>query len=121
MYVLIDMEWVDNKEGRCHPSQLAAMRVNEKWERQELFSMRIQPPDETFHIWDHVGYTGGYANEFLGAPPAKEVFKMLRQWLQPEDVLCWWQDTGLLLFEEFADGIQNPYRIPSLHAPCRFF
>ena len=102
MFVLVDMEWVTNAEGKEYPSQIAAMHVNDAWEKQDLFTIRIRPLDKSFHIWNHVGYTGGTKKEFLNANPAQSVFQCLQDWLQPEDVLCWWRGEGVALFQSFA-------------------
>lgn len=109
MFVLMDMEWVENKNGQLHLTQIAAMRVDENWNTEKTFFTRIQPPDESFYLWDRVGYTGGYANEFLSAPPAAEVVKMLQVWLQEKDILCWWRDNTIALFCEKFPQIQQTH------------
>ena len=73
MYVLIDIQWVQNEDRKRHPTQIAAIRVDDNWAFENIFFTRIQPLDESFHLWDHKAYTGGSAEEFLSAPTLAEV------------------------------------------------
>ena len=90
MYVLMDIEWVQNENGRRWPTQIAAMRVDEGWTFLHMFFSRIRPSDESFCLWDHMAYTGSTTEEFLSAPPLSEVVGRIRAWLREDDVLCWW-------------------------------
>ena len=90
MYVLMDIEWVQNENGRRWPTQIAAMRVDEEWTFLHMFFSRIRPSDESFCLWDHMAYTGSTTEEFLSAPPLAEVVGRIRAWLREDDVLCWW-------------------------------
>lgn len=107
MYVLMDIEWVQHENEMQWPTQIAAMRVDKDWNAQDLFYTRIQPEDPDFFIWDHVGYTGGYANEFLSAPPLKEVCSQLFRWLKPGDILCWWREYSDEVFHRFFSQLEN--------------
>lgn len=107
MYVLMDIEWVQHENEMQWPTQIAAMRVDKDWNTQDLFYTRIQPEDPQFHIWDHVAYTGGYANEFLSAPPLKEVCRQLKRWLKPDDILCCWREFSDEVFRIFFPQIEN--------------
>ena len=107
MYTLMDIEWIELEDQTRHPTQIAAMRVDKDWQCQDVFYTRIQPEDPQFHIWEHVAYTGGYANEFLSAPPLAEVCRQLNRWLKPDDTLCWWRDPSDEVFHSFFPQVEN--------------
>lgn len=107
MYILMDIEWIQNEEGIQWPTQIAVMRVDEGWIPQDVFYTRIQPQNPKLFIWDHMGYTGGYANEFLSAPPLDEVCRQLRRWLKPDDILCCWREFSDDVFRTFFPQIEN--------------
>ena len=90
MYVLLDIEWVTNTENHICPTQVAAFRVTEQWAGRELFFRRIRPRDNSFHVWSHVGYTGGTKQAFLHAQPLTQVMQELLDWLRADDVICVW-------------------------------
>lgn len=52
MYVLIDVEWVENQRNERSISQIAMARVGENWEIHDTFYSRIAPRDYTFRIWN---------------------------------------------------------------------
>lgn len=103
MYILVDIEWVQNNKGIRWPTQIAAMRVDECWHFQNMFYSQIQPPEESFCLWDHMAYTGGSSNEFLSAPKLPEVTQRIAKWLRDDDVLCWWTSDSLEIFREVVD------------------
>ncbi len=107
MYVLMDIEWVTDGQDQIYPTQIAALRADTQWETEVSYYARIQPQDPMFFKWDHMGYTGGYANEFLSAPPLVEVEKQLLQWLKPDDILCWWREESNTVFHTFFPQIGN--------------
>lgn len=99
MYILMDIEWVQNENQRRHPTQIAAMRVDEHWRFQNMYYTRIQPPDESFHQWEHMAYAGGSAEDFLSAPVITEVSKLIKAWYRNDDILCWWTTDTMEFFE----------------------
>jgi len=94
MIVLMDMEWVENKSRHVTPTQLAAMRVNESWERVSMFNGLCRPRDASFHQWNHVAYGGLNKDEYLFSPSARTIFERFLTWLQPDDILLWWSQDG---------------------------
>lgn len=90
MYVLMDIEWITNRDQQINPTQIAAMRVDEQWNESNRFFARIRPRDSSFHQWDHMGYSGGTKEDFLNADSLSQVFSALDCWLNEDDVLCWW-------------------------------
>ena len=89
MYVIADVEWVQNEVNKISPTQLSAIRVNKDWEIVEDFSAYIKPLDSSFYDWEHVAYTGGQPTDFLNAPHCYEVFSSFNKWVG-EDTVCWW-------------------------------
>lgn len=90
MFVLMDIEWVENQAQDVSPTQLAAMRVDEHWNGQDRFYSRIRPKNGSFYQWQHMAYTGGTADDFLRAPGIYSVLSKLEGWLQADDVICFW-------------------------------
>lgn len=90
MFVLMDMEWVEDQAQNVSPTQLAAMRVDERWNGQGRFYSRICPKDSSFYQWEHMAYTGGTADDFLRAPGIDSALSKLEDWLRPDDVICFW-------------------------------
>ncbi len=98
MYVLMDIQWVQNEDQIRHPTQMAAIRVDKNWSLQNTFFTRIRPLDERFHLWNHKAYTGGSAEEFLSAPTIAEVSDQIKIWFQDDDTQCWWKTDPMGLF-----------------------
>lgn len=105
MYVLMDIEWVQNKKKMRCPTQIAAMRVDECWRFRNIFYTRIQPPDESFCLWDHMAYTGGTADEYLSAPTLSQAAELINAWFREDDILCWWTTGSPSVFEEGIGAI----------------
>lgn len=89
MYVIADVEWVQNQTNKQSPTQLSAVRVDENWEIVEDFSTYIKPMNPTFYDWKHVAYAGGKPDQFIHAPHCYDAFKSFNEWVG-EDTLCWW-------------------------------
>lgn len=98
MYVLMDIEWITNRSNHICPTQIAALRVSEQWNETDRFFARIRPRDSSFHQWNHMGYSGGTAEEFLNADSLTRVLVDLDVWLDKDDVLCWWTPDSIGVF-----------------------
>lgn len=90
MYVLCSMETMVNHREYHGTTQLAAIRVDEQWKAQGTFSQLICPQGPSFHVWSDPAYTGYKPTDFLMAPSAYWAMVRFREWLKPDDVLCWW-------------------------------
>lgn len=90
MFVLLDIEWVENSQKFISPAQIAAMRVDAHWNTQAQFYSRIHPKDHSFCTWKHIAYTGGTAADFWHAPNLYCVLTSLQSWLRPDDQICVW-------------------------------
>lgn len=90
MFVLMDIEWIENRYHHINPTQIAAMRVDEQWNCQERFYSRIYPRDNSFHNWKHMAYIGGTPSDFLYANGIYRVLTDLQNWLHEDDVICFW-------------------------------
>ena len=93
MYIIADVEWVENDLNQCSPTQLSAARVDENWEIIDCFSSYIKPKDPSFYDWDHVAYIGGISSNFQNAPHCFEVFRSFNKWVG-RDTVCWWYGTS---------------------------
>ena len=92
MFVLMDIEWIENRIHYISPTQIAAMRVDEQWNSIDRFYSRIAPRDTSFHTWKHMAYTGGTPSNFLYANGLHRVLTSLQDWLQEDDVICFWYE-----------------------------
>ena len=75
MFVLIDMEWIMLSGSNFSVTQLAALRVDEKWKVIDQFKSIAAPANKRYHLWNHVAYAGSTKEEFLAAPSATDVFR----------------------------------------------
>ena len=89
MYVIADIEWVENYLYKKSPTQLSAVRVDEHWEIVEDFSTRIKPMNSSFYDWNHVAYAGGRPDDFIKAPHCYDAFQSFNEWVG-DDTICWW-------------------------------
>lgn len=107
MYVLMDMEWVENKNGGRWPTQLAAMRVNENWETVDLFSALIHPIDISFQLWDHMAFSGRNQEDFEKADDLGSVLNGFKIWLKSDDILCWWHGEARDFYNLLISNMQG--------------
>ena len=89
MYIVADVEWVENHLYKKSPTQLSAVRVDENWEIVDDFSSFIRPMNPSFYDWGHVAYAGGVPSDFTHAPQCFDVFKSFNEWVG-DDTICWW-------------------------------
>lgn len=99
MYVIMDLEWVDCLGNIPCLTQIAALRIDNHWNRLDMFASLICPLDKRGVNWGHMGYTGGNKKSFLSAPSAISVLRSLKKWLRDDDVLLWWGDDPANVFE----------------------
>lgn len=107
MYVLADLEWVENEDQKFSFSQIAMVRVDENWEPVSSIYRRIRPVDASFHQWEHMAYTGGSDNDFLNAQDSQNVFQDITDWLWPGDILCWWFSDSKEWLQKLVPAIIN--------------
>lgn len=107
MYVLADLEWVENKEGKVSFSQVAMIRVDKNWSIVRSISRRIKPKDESFHHWKHMAFTGGTITDFMTAQDSIHAFDDIVNWLWPSDIICWWTPDSKDWVEKLVPTITN--------------
>ena len=107
MYVLADVEWVENDQGLISFTQIAMFRVDEKWKLVRCKSRRIRPKDSSFHQWDHMAFTGGTKDDFLSAPSYSQAFEDIQKWLWPGDTICWWSNESKEWIQKMVPTITN--------------
>ena len=108
MYVLADVEWVENQSGLISFAQIAMIRVDEKWKLVRGISRRMRPKDSSFHQWDHIAFTGGSKEVFLTAPSYSQAFEDIEKWLWPSDTICWWSEESKEWVQKIVPAITNP-------------
>ena len=113
MYVLMDVEWYCGSGGRIFPTQLAALRTDESWNRRDRFFSRIRPDCTDTPNWTHIAFSGGEPEDFLCAPTLSAALRDLRMWLQMDDVLCWWAEEAPKVFKRLHTPLlQVPPAVP---------
>ena len=105
MFVIMDMEWILSYDRVPCPTQIAAVRVDRFWRQWGEFSSLIRPRDSSCHKWNHIAYSSGDKEAFLEARSARSVFRSLFQWLRDDDILLWWRDSSMHVFEDAVSHI----------------
>lgn len=108
MYVLADLEWVENDAGLVSFTQISMTRVDEKWKLVRGISRRMRPKDSSFHRWNHVAFTGGTEEMFLSAPSYSQAFEDIENWLWPSDTIVWWSNESMEWVQKMVPTITNP-------------
>lgn len=106
MYVLTDVEWVENKSGDRWPTQLAAMCVDENWDMADTFSTLIRPKDGSFQLWDHMAFSGWARADFQNAGDPPSTLHDFQRWRMPGDILCWWHREAGELYGMLTNHVQ---------------
>ena len=107
MLVIMDMEWINNRDNVPCPTQIAAIRVDEDWNVYDCFKALVRPAEMSCLKWEHVAYNGSSPIQFLSAEPASLVFRQLSEWLQDNDILCWWGDIPAATFQEIVFSVTD--------------
>ena len=87
MYVICDIEWVEHYSQRLFPTQIAAIKVNEKWNVVSCFSSFICPPEGIKYKKKHMAFSGGSIKDFESSKTAGQVFEIFYEWLEKDDIL----------------------------------
>jgi len=98
MYVLMDIEWITNRDHVLNLTQFAALRVNQRWQELDSFYARIRPLDPSFHEWGHMAYSGGRAIDFINARTLTQAFESFLEWVKTDVVLCFWHEDSVSTF-----------------------
>lgn len=105
MFVIADIEWMENQSGITSPTQIAAAKVDGGWNCVDSFESFIKPYSREFHDWDHISYTGGTVSDFLSADIASAVLKNFFSWLSDDDIILWWYNESKQRFENLVNLI----------------
>jgi len=98
MYVLMDIEWITNRDNVLNPTQFAALRVDQRWQELDSFYARIFPLNPSFYEWGHMAYSGGRAVDFMNARTLTQAFEAFLEWVKTDDVLCFWHEDSVSTF-----------------------
>lgn len=105
MFIIADIEWTTENYFIQMPTQLAAVKVDEKWKIISKFSSLIKPLENSGKNWDHVAFTGAAPRDFLNAKSAYNVFLDFQRWLCEDDVILWWHSDSEKLFKMLTENI----------------
>ena len=98
MYVLADIEWLTDVDGRRSMTQLAALKVDEGWNTTDSFDKLIRPRSRNLCNWSDIAFRGGTAESFKSADDIHSVLSGFRRWLDDEDVILWWHNDSERVF-----------------------
>ena len=98
MYVLVDIEWAINHEYRKSLTQIAAARVDEKWNVKDSYFSLIRPQNSSFHDWSQVCYSGAKESDFRQARSAYDVLSEFEEWLRMDDILLFWYKESVTVY-----------------------
>ena len=88
MFVLLDMEWIESRNGYRSLTQLYAARVDEKWNTIRAFDALVCPRDPGTAPWEHLAFNGYAPAEFCASDSEKSCVQRFFRWLQPDDVIA---------------------------------
>ena len=103
--VIMDLEWIENRNHTVCPTQFSALRVDAQWNVMDRFNARIKPFNPSFYLWDHVAFHGGEPRDFLYGESAVDAFERFFDWLKDTDSLCWWIEEPSIIFAGFAEKV----------------
>jgi len=110
MFVVLDMEWVEDPTGYRSLTQLYAARVDESWNTVRSFDALVRPQRPETAPWEHVAFNGYAPEEFCAAGAEGECVERFFRWLQPGDTLCCWQfETKNTLETLFRRSFSGPF------------
>lgn len=89
MLVLVDLEWVSNKDGKLRPTQIAAIKVDKNWRAVRAFSEYVSIRKDYFRGRD-VALTGYSAVDWKRAKDLEEVMGAFDEFILEGDVICLW-------------------------------
>ena len=90
MLVLLDMEWIEGRDGQRSLTQLYAARVDEKWNTIRVFDALVCPRNPGTAPWEHLAFNGYAPAEFCASDSEKSCVQRFFRWLQPDNVICCW-------------------------------
>lgn len=105
MYVICDIEWIEFRNKKYSPTQIAAMKVDSDWNNVTTFSAFIRPEHNIKYNRKHVAFSGGGLADFESADSAKKVFETFYEWLCDDDVLMWWFGESDETFRQFTEEL----------------
>lgn len=107
MYVLCTLETINNDKGYFSATQIAAIRVDDAWKKKDVFSELIEPMGPSFHNWNDSAYSGYKVRDFLTAANAYTVLEQFEKWLEPDDVLCWWNEKVRAIYIKLYGNVRK--------------
>lgn len=101
MFVLADIEWTGEKIAEREATQIAAIKVDKKWNSIDTFTKLVKPDNGTYSSC-HMAYNGGTEEDFCNADSAETVFENFDRWLSDEDIILWWHPDSLATFKKVS-------------------
>jgi len=94
MLVLMDLEWTEHSNEEKELTQIAAVRIDEQWNKKEKTNLLIYPVEGSGADWKHMAFCGYEAKDFLAGHEEADCLHALERWLLPKDVICLWSRTA---------------------------
>ncbi len=105
MFVLADIEWLQEIDRANAMTLLSAIKVDEHWNEVEFFKRFVRPRGNGAHRWGHASYTGGNADTYIKAKSAFVVLSEFEKWLSDSDIILWWDKKSDVFFRNRVSAI----------------
>ena len=122
MITIIDIEWIEKKNGETWLTQISAMHVTSSWVSRGCFDALIRPPAIQTLCTGHMAFSGYPFSAFEAGEQEKDALIRLSDWLSDTDVLCFWhQQAADLLRVKWRSAFDKKLSLPCAIANERVF
>ncbi len=110
--VLIDIEWVKNKNNDICLSQIGAIKVASNWDIIDRYATIVKPLNSSFTNWAQQGFTGWKPQDFLHAIPSTKAIQNFIKWLDTTSTIIVWDSEQEEMFHQiFDDALGNNHSL----------
>ena len=103
--VLIDIEWVKNKNGDNCLSQIAAIKATSNWDVIDRYATIVKPLNASFTNWSQIGFTGWKPQDFLQAIPSQRAIQNFAKWIETETCFLFWDSESSEIFQSIFENV----------------
>lgn len=103
--VLIDIEWVKNKNGDSCLSQIAAIKATSNWDVIDRYATIVKPLNASFTNWSQIGFTGWKPQDFLQAIPSQRAIQNFAKWIETETCFLFWDSESSEIFRSIFESV----------------
>lgn len=113
MLVLMDLEWTEHSNGEKELTQIAAVRMDEQWNKKEKINLLVCPAEDGSADWAYMAFSGYEAKDFLSGRREADCLQALERWLLPADVIgLWSRSAKCTLLERWKHATGQDFSYP---------